>query len=59
MLDFISRIAPGYKTHAMVISGLGVILFTYLGGGMTLAEAVQRALEVASISGLRMAVGTK
>lgn len=49
---------PGYKTHALVVSGLGVIWFSYLGGGMDLSAAVQRSLEVLSISTLRMGVAS-
>jgi hypothetical protein len=51
------NIAAGYKTHGLVISGLVVIWGTFAGGGFTLAEAIQRSLEVLSISTLRIAVG--
>lgn len=54
----INKLSTGYNTHALVISGLVVIIGTFIGGGMTLAEAVQRALEVLSISALRMGVAS-
>lgn len=47
---------PGKKTHLLVVSGLGVIWFTFLGGGMTLAEALQKSLEVMAISTVRVAL---
>lgn len=50
------NILPGVKTHLLVISGLGVIWFSFLGGDMDLAAAMQRSLEVLSISTLRLAV---
>lgn len=50
------NVMAGYKTHALVISGLGVIWFGFLGGGIDLMTAVQRSLEVMSISTLRLAV---
>lgn len=55
----ISEIAAGYKTHALVISAIGMIWFSFLGGGMDLGEAVQRTLEAAALSTIRMAVARK
>lgn len=55
----LSNIAAGYKTHALVISAIGMIWFSFLGGGMDLGEAVQRTLEAAAFSTIRFAVGTK
>lgn len=55
----ISDIAAGYKTHAVVISAIGVIWFTFLGGDMTLIEAVQGTLGALGFSTIRMAVARK
>lgn len=55
----IGDIAAGYKTHAVVISAIGVIWFGYFGGGMTLGDAVQQTLTVAGLSTVRMAVARK
>lgn len=46
----------GYKTHMLVLGGLVTVAGMFLTGDLSVAEAVQRALEVASISALRMGV---
>lgn len=55
----LNKLSTGYNTHILVISGLVVIAGSFMGGGMTLSEALQRALEVLSISALRMGVAAK
>ncbi len=47
---------PGYKTHLLVIGGLVSVVGMFLSGELALMEAVQRALEVMSISALRLGV---
>lgn len=47
---------PGKKTYLLVVGGLVTIVGMFLSGDMTIAEAVQRALEVTSIATLRLAV---
>lgn len=46
----------GYKTHGLVIGGLVTIIGMALSGDLTVGEAVQRSLEVLSISALRAGV---
>jgi len=46
----------GKKTHILVLSGLVAIIASFLTGDLALGEAIQRALEVASMSALRMGV---
>lgn len=46
----------GYKTHALVVGGLLTILGMFISGDLTAGEAVQRAMEVLSISALRVGV---
>jgi len=55
----INTFAAGYKTHAAVISSIGVVWFTFAGGGMDLGEAIQRTMELLAISGLRIAVANQ
>jgi hypothetical protein len=50
------NILSGWKTHLLVLAGLITVGAMFVGGDLTLAEAIQRALEVASISGLRLGV---
>lgn len=52
----LQNLFPGKKTHTLVISALGVIWFTYLGGNMDLVDAVRQTLEVLTISTLRFGV---
>lgn len=58
-MNALQNLFQGKKTHTLVLSAIGVIWFTYLGGGMDLGEAVQRTLEALAISTLRMGVMAK
>lgn len=55
----INTLFAGYKTHAAVIASIGVVWFTFIGGGMDLGSALQRTLELLSISGLRVAMANQ
>ena len=47
-------VLPGYKTHLTVVAGLLTIAGLFFNGELALGEAVQRGLEVFSISMLRI-----
>lgn len=53
------NLIPGWKTHLTVLAGIVSIAVMFVNGELALGEAIQRALEVASVSMLRIGVAAK
>jgi hypothetical protein len=47
---------PGLKTHLTVLAGIITVAVMFLNNELALGEAIQRALEVLSVSMLRIGV---